>query len=191
MVNTPFMSDDWLTLPSGPSGKQAHEVKYAFWELYLRTANMPSILLWRWNFEDEQRRGRQLGPWDHVEPGAWLTVLILGAAGIPAVVRPEDLMPLPPEKGASPAKPRAPGGVRLMEIAYSPASTVSMKMAEKFGEDAVQQLSGWSGHRLGTTQGNQEAREAREEADPDHLWISMRCGPLSPPNIDFDGVDLD
>ena len=71
-----------------------------------------------------------------------------------------------------------------MEVACSPASILSTKMAEKFGEGAVRRVSTWNGHKLGTPSGNQSAREARDDAEPDHLWVSMRCGPLSNMSID-------
>ncbi|CAK0829393.1 unnamed protein product, partial [Prorocentrum cordatum] len=52
----------------------------------------------------------------------------------------------------------AHGGTKLMEVACSPTSILSTKMAEKFGE-----------------------------AEPDHLWISTRCGPLSNLTLGFNG----
>ncbi|CAK0836529.1 unnamed protein product [Prorocentrum cordatum] len=79
----------------------------------------------------------------------------------------------------------AHGGVKLMELACSPASILSSKMAEKFGEEAVQRVSSWNGHKLGTAPGNQKARETRDKAEPDHLWISTRCGPLSTLTLGF------
>ncbi|CAK0871003.1 unnamed protein product, partial [Prorocentrum cordatum] len=81
----------------------------------------------------------------------------------------------------------AHGGTKLMEVACSPTSILSTKMAEKFGKDAVCRVSAWNGFKLGTPGGNQRAREARDEAEPDHLWISTRCGPLSNLTLGFDG----
>ena len=60
-------------------------------------------------------------------------------------------------------------------------------MAEKFGEGAIRRVSAWNGHKLGTTTGNQKAREARDDAEPDHLWVSTRCGPLSNLTLGFNG----
>ena len=82
------MTSSWVTVPSGPHGKSAHEVRTTFWNAYLRTESFPSILLWRWDFEDMERRGSRLDVRDHVEPGSWLTVLILGMGGVPAAVWP-------------------------------------------------------------------------------------------------------
>ncbi|CAK0873360.1 unnamed protein product [Prorocentrum cordatum] len=79
----------------------------------------------------------------------------------------------------------AHGGAKLMELACSPASILSTKMAEKFGEEAVQRVSSWNGHELGAAQGNQKARETGDKAEPDHLWISTRCGPLSTLTLGF------
>ncbi|CAK0792341.1 unnamed protein product, partial [Prorocentrum cordatum] len=79
----------------------------------------------------------------------------------------------------------AHGGVKLMELACSPASILSSKMAEKFGEEAVRRVSSWNGHKLGTSPGNQKARETRDKAEPDHLWIGTRCGPLSTLTLGF------
>ena len=81
----------------------------------------------------------------------------------------------------------AHGGVKLMELACSPASILSTKMAEKFGQGAIRRISAWNGYQLGTTSGNQRAREARDEAEPDHLWVSTRCGPLSPLTLGLNG----
>ncbi|CAK0903376.1 unnamed protein product, partial [Prorocentrum cordatum] len=81
----------------------------------------------------------------------------------------------------------AHGSTKLMEVACSPTSILSTKMAEKFGEDAVCRISAWNGFKLGTPGGNQRAREARDEAEPDHLWISTRCGPLSTLTLGFNG----
>ena len=47
------------------------------------------------------------------------------------------------------------GGVNLMEMACSPASILSTKMADKFGEGAIKRASSWNGHTLGTPAGNQ------------------------------------
>ena len=74
-----------------------------------------------------------------------------------------------------------------MEVACSPASILSSKMAEKFGEGAIRRVSAWNGHKLGTTTGNQKAREARDDAEPDPLWVSTRCGPLSNLTLGFNG----
>ncbi|CAK0895531.1 unnamed protein product, partial [Prorocentrum cordatum] len=81
----------------------------------------------------------------------------------------------------------AHGGTKLMEVACNPTSILSTKMAKKFGEDAVCRISAWNGFKLGTNGGNQRAREARDEAEPDHLWISTRCGPLSNLTLGFNG----
>ncbi|CAK0796441.1 unnamed protein product [Prorocentrum cordatum] len=82
----------------------------------------------------------------------------------------------------------AHGGIKLMEVACSLASILSTKMAEKFGEDAVRRFSAWNGHRLGTPAGNQRAREARDDAEPDHLWVGMQRGPLSSLTLGFNGT---
>ena len=82
----------------------------------------------------------------------------------------------------------AHGGIKLMGVACSPASILITKMAEKFGEDAVRRVSAWNGHKLGAPAGDQKAREARDDAEPDHLWVSMRCGPLSNLTLGFNGT---
>ncbi|CAK0870312.1 unnamed protein product [Prorocentrum cordatum] len=81
----------------------------------------------------------------------------------------------------------AHGGTKLMEVACSRTSILGTKMAEKFGEDAACRISAWNGFELGTPGGNRRAREARDEAEPDHLWISARCGPLSNLALGFNG----
>ena len=65
-----------------------------------------------------------------------------------------------------------------MEVACSPASILSTKIAEKFGKDSICRISAWNGYKLGTSAGGQKAREARDDAEPDHLWVSTRCGPM-------------
>ena len=73
----------------------------------------------------------------------------------------------------------AHGGVKLLEVSRGPASLLNAKMAEKCGQGAVRRISSWKGRKLGTLQGNQDARDVRDSAGPDHLWVSIRCGPLS------------
>eukprot|EP00959_Pyramimonas_sp_CCMP1952_P281735 5888864-Pyramimonas_sp.AAC.1 len=61
-------------------------------------------------------------------------------------------------------------------------------MAEKFGEDAARRVSAWNGPELGAPAGSQKAREDRDDAEPDHLWVSMRRGPLSSLTLGFIGA---
>ena len=80
----------------------------------------------------------------------------------------------------------AHGGVKLMEVACSPASILSTKVAEKLGEESIRRISAWNGYKLGTpTTGDQKAREARDDAEPDRLWVSTRCGPMSNLTLGF------
>ena len=53
----------------------------------------------------------------------------------------------------------AHSGIEFMEVACSPASFLSTKMAEKFGEDSIKRVSELNGHKLGTPGGDQKARE--------------------------------
>ncbi|CAK0832546.1 unnamed protein product [Prorocentrum cordatum] len=48
-------------------------------------------------------------------------------------------------------------------------------------------LSAWNGRKLGAPAGNQKAREARDDAEPDHLWVSVRRGALSNLALCFNG----
>eukprot|EP00974_Lingulodinium_polyedra_P014213 1377036-Lingulodinium_polyedra.AAC.1 len=74
-----------------------------------------------------------------------------------------------------------------MEVACSPKSILATKMAEKFGEGAIRRLSAWNDHKLGTAEGNARCREARDQAAPEHLWVSTQCGPLSPVTLGLNG----
>ena len=56
-----------------------------------------------------------------------------------------------------------------MEVACSPASILSTKIAEKFGEESICRISAWSGYKLGAPEGDRKAREARDDAEPDPL----------------------
>ncbi|CAK0792580.1 unnamed protein product, partial [Prorocentrum cordatum] len=55
-----------------------------------------------------------------------------------------------------------------------------------FGKHGV---SSWNGRKLGTDQGNQKGRETRDKAEPEHLWISTWCGPLSTLTLGFNATN--
>ena len=70
----------------------------------------------------------------------------------------------------------------LMEVCCSPSSLLSQAMINRKGEKSAERMSSWNGFHLGSSKGNDLAREAVVNTSALHLWISSKCCPLRPAN---------
>ena len=71
--------------------------------------------------------------------------------------------------------------VRLVEVCCSETSRLSAECERVFGPGSAVRLSWWNGGDIETQKGRDYVKRVVKEVRPSLVWISLECGPFSPP----------